>query len=298
MERAPGGHHRPAPRSPPTRKVAISREQRPGRPHDRGWRARTRSPRRAASRGRAGARGRARRAPPRDPARSSGATRRGTAAAPGQRWQAASAAADEMNPSTSTSAPRAAAPIMAPAMAAISSPPTWRSTSSGIVPGILPPNHPRHGVLHHLALAGQPTIVNPRASAHDPVCRRPGQAGRHRSRRGGVRDAHLADAHEPGSRSAAASAARHLHTHRQGRHRPRSRSSPDPPTDRPSPRGPSGARSRQPVEVRRDAHVDHPHPAPHARASTLIAAPPPEKFAHICAVTSAGYADTPCAATP
>ena len=38
--------------------------------------------------------------------------------------------------------------------------------------------------------------------------------------------------------------------------------------------------------------------APKVRASWLIAAPPARKFATICAVTSAGKAETPRAATP
>ena len=39
-------------------------------------------------------------------------------------------------------------------------------------------------------------------------------------------------------------------------------------------------------------------PAPASSASTLIAAPPFSKFATICAVTSAGNAETPDAVTP
>ena len=39
-------------------------------------------------------------------------------------------------------------------------------------------------------------------------------------------------------------------------------------------------------------------PALATRASAFTAAPPARKFATICAVTSLGYADTPCRATP
>ena len=46
------------------------------------------------------------------------------------------------------------------------------------------------------------------------------------------------------------------------------------------------------------AHVDHDDPAPTRRASTLMAAPPAQKLATICAVTSCGHGVTPSSTTP
>ena len=228
-------------------------------------------------------------APARAPARWTGDRPATTAARRAPARSATSAAAVTTTPSSSTGVRRTAACAQKPAIAARSAPPHTRSSANGIR---------RQCREHDTARRGPPPscVTSPRRRYRCPG-RRPRPA-RHRSGRRSKWLPPLCFRCPCRRRSAD-----------PRRNRPPRRRSGGPPRPRRAPRRRSARPRRRccrcpvaPCARRSTAECGSSTStamsttrtlAPAASASTLIAAPPASKLATICAVTSAGNADTP-----